>query len=88
MKLYGFHNHGTIFFFKPEKTAYDKRDQKRQSFYDIHKRMVDEANDASVFITNDRGEIVYDFGRKVEHVPFAEWERLQGKKGNKTRRKK
>ena len=83
MKVYSFHNQGTIYFFKPEKTAYDIRVNKRQSALDFHINLVNEADDPAVFICDDRGVMIYHSSKPVNHVPMAEWNRINNKKNRK-----
>jgi len=80
MKVYSFYNRGSVYFFKPEKPAYDVRVQKKQTALEFHIALVKEANDPSVFICNEYGQIIFKSDKPVSHVPMAEWKKLKESK--------
>jgi len=79
MKYYSFHNRGTIYFFNPEKTAYDIRVQKKQTALEFHTKLVRDADDPAVFILDDHGNMIVRSNKPVSHVPMAEYERWKKK---------
>lgn len=84
MKVYAFYNRGTVYFFKPEKPAYDVRTQTKQTALDFHISLVKEANDPSVFIVDDHNNVIHKSDKPVNHVPMQAWEQYKkNKKKNK-----
>lgn len=84
VKIYSFHSRGSIYFFKPEKPAYDVRIQKKQTALEFHISLVKEANDPSVFICDDHGLMIHKSNKPVSHVPMEKWNALkENKKKNK-----
>jgi hypothetical protein len=74
---YSFHNSGTVYFFKPDKDAYDVRSGTKQSSLVFHSKLVNEANRLDVFICDNYGNIIVKSKRNPTHVPMAEWKRLK-----------
>jgi hypothetical protein len=80
---YSFYNSGTFYFFKPNRPAFDVREQKRMTALEFHTKLVKEANRPDVFICNEHGQIIVEGDVKPTHVPMAEYNRLFRKKTHK-----
>jgi fructose-1-phosphate kinase PfkB-like protein len=80
---YSFHNSGTVYFFKPNKPAYDIRDGVKRTALEFHTMLVKEANRLDVFICDDHNNIIVKAEKNPKHVPMAEWKAFKEKNKKK-----